>query len=113
MRPCLLSLNGLDVRGGRALGALLGVVTHLCALVQRLEAAALDRAVMNEHVLAGVIRRDEPEALVAVEPLHCSRGHFWSLRLGALRTRRVPGGNDCEKAGHYFGRTDARPVMPV
>src|SRR5215831_7879403 len=38
-------LQRLDVRRGRALGTLLGVVTHLRALSQRLEAVALDRAV--------------------------------------------------------------------
>src|SRR4051794_15104907 len=75
-RPCLFSLKRLDVRGRWALVALLGVVAHLCALGQRLEAVALDRAVVHEQVLAGVIRRDESEALVVAEPLHCSCGHL-------------------------------------
>src|SRR3954453_22250983 len=74
--PCLFSLKRLDVCCRRALGALLGVVAHLCALSQRLEAVALDRAVVNEQVLAGVIRCDESEALVVAEPLHCSCSHL-------------------------------------
>src|SRR3954454_4668184 len=75
----------LHVRGSRALVALLGVVAHLRAVGQRLEAAALDRAVMHEQILAGVIGCDEPEALVVVEPLDGSCCHLDSLRGCALR----------------------------
>src|SRR2546421_6185722 len=73
-------LERLDVRGRRALGALLGVVAHLGALGQRLEAAALDRVVVHEQILAVVIRRDESVALVVAEPLHGSCGHLCPLR---------------------------------
>src|SRR5438270_5700281 len=76
--PLLLGqsdLDRLDVRGRRALGALLGVVAHLRALGQRLEAVALDRAVVHEQILAGVIRRDESKALIVAEPLHGSCCH--------------------------------------
>src|SRR3954452_646162 len=74
-----LGLDRLHVRLGGTLGALLGVVAHLPALSQRLEAAALDRGVMHEQVFAGVIGRDEAEALVVVEPLHGSCCHLDSL----------------------------------
>src|SRR4051794_14798581 len=82
-----------DVRGCRALRALLCVVAHLRALGQRLEAAALDRAVMHEQVLALVIGRDEPEALVVVEPLNGSSCHLKvSFRmLSALRNAEGAG----------------------
>src|SRR5215211_566182 len=74
------ALQRLDVPCRRPLGALLGVVAHLRALSQRLEAAALDRAVVHEQVLAGVIRRNESETLVIVEPLHGSCCHLCPLR---------------------------------
>src|SRR5436190_22109669 len=81
-----------DVRGCRALRALLCVVAHLRALGQRLEAAALDRAVMHEQVLALVIGRDEPEALVVVEPLDGSSCHLsFSFRMCALRNAEGAG----------------------
>src|SRR5215204_2351660 len=69
-------LERLDVRRGRALGALFGVVAHLRALGQRLEAAALDRVVMHEQILALVIGCDEAKALLVAEPLHGSCCHL-------------------------------------
>ena len=42
-------------------------------LGEGLEALGLDGAVMDEAVLAAVLRRDEAEALLIVEPLHGSR----------------------------------------
>src|SRR3954469_8760244 len=67
----------LNVRCGRALLALLLVVAHLRALGERLEAAALDRGVVDEEVLAALIGRDEAEALVVVEPLDGSCCHLF------------------------------------
>src|SRR4051794_35009978 len=73
----------LDVRCSRALLTLLLVVAHLRALSKRLEAAALDRRVMNEEVLTAFIRSDEAEALVVVEPLNgsCCHVSFPPLRV--------------------------------
>src|SRR3954453_13719821 len=65
----------LNVRCGRALLALLLVVAHLRALGERLEAAALDRRVVDKEVLAALVRRDEAESLVVVEPLDGSCCH--------------------------------------
>jgi len=39
---------------------------------ERIEALGLDGAVMDEQVLPAVLRGDEPESLLIVEPLHCS-----------------------------------------
>src|SRR5688572_27450507 len=50
---------------------------------------------MDEEVLAALVRRDEAEALVVVEPLHGSGCHLIPPLLGALRTRRMLRGNDC------------------
>src|SRR3954447_13794616 len=72
--------DGAHVGGVRALGALLDLVLDLRALRERLKAAAGDRGVMHEHVLALIVGRDEPVALVVAEPFHDSRGHRPSLR---------------------------------
>src|SRR3954470_23334980 len=64
-----------DVDGLRALVARLGVEAHAGALGQRLEARGVDASVVDEEVLARVVRRDEAEALVVVEPLDGSGGH--------------------------------------
>src|SRR5690606_27557470 len=59
---------------GRALGALDHVELHASALGERLEAAALDRRMMDEQILAAVLGGDEAEALLIVEPLHGAGG---------------------------------------
>src|SRR5204863_9765878 len=77
---CRPPLEGGHVCCSRTLGPLLGVEADLRALGERLEAAALDGGVMDEEILAGIIGRDETEALVVVEPLHCSCCHVFPLR---------------------------------
>ena len=47
-------------------------VTELMALVETAGAGTLNRADMNEHVFAAVIRLDEAETLLRIEPLYCS-----------------------------------------
>src|SRR5215212_5220785 len=69
------ALERLYVRRVRALGAVLGVVADLRTLGQRLEAVAGDAGVVHEEVLALVVGRDEPEALVVAEPLDGSGCH--------------------------------------
>src|SRR3954447_26061770 len=69
------SLQRGDVDGLRALVAGLGVVGDLRVLGQRLEAVGVDAGVVDEEVLATVVRRDEAEALVVVEPLDGSGSH--------------------------------------
>src|SRR6516165_3017601 len=68
-------LEHAHVGGRRALRALLGVKRHLRTLSERLEAVAGDRGVMDEQILARVVRRDEPVALIVAEPLHSSGCH--------------------------------------
>src|SRR3954471_4931201 len=70
-----------DVDGLGALVAGVGVVGHLRALRQRLEAVRVDAGVVDEEVLAPLVRRDEAEALVVVEPLHGSGSHDFPPRL--------------------------------
>ena len=57
------------------------VVSDLLAIIQALEPGGLDSSDVHEHVLAAVLRLDEAEAFVAVEPLHCSSRHVDRLRL--------------------------------
>src|SRR5688500_20292727 len=65
-----------DVLGGRPLLALHDVELHRVTLGQRLEAAALDGAVVDEAVLRAVVGGDEAEPLRVVEPLHLAgRAH--------------------------------------
>src|SRR4051794_6513717 len=101
----------LNVRRGRALLTLLLVVAHLRALSQRLEAAALNRRVMNEEVLAAFIGGDEAEALVVVEPLDGSCCHVVlpSVCVCELRNAEGLGGSNCGNAVHVlYRRASAR-----
>src|SRR5205085_1206973 len=82
------------LRGG-ALLPLHDVELDALAFVERLEAAALNGRVVHEQVFAAVLGRDEAEALVVVEPLHCAfRAHRTGLPaergwLCRARTRRA------------------------
>src|SRR5258708_17725316 len=66
----------VHVCGLGALVALLGLALHLCTLRERPVAAALDRAEVDEQVLATLIGGDEPVTLVRVEPLDSSGCHI-------------------------------------
>src|SRR5687768_2393446 len=69
-----------DVLRRRALLALDDVELDTLALRERAETAALDGRVVDEAILAAVLRRDEAEALLVVEPLHGAGGtHYHSL----------------------------------
>src|SRR5205085_8591192 len=59
-----------DVFRSRTFSALHEVEFHRLALCQRLEAVALNRAVMHETVSVAAIGRDESESFRVVEPLH-------------------------------------------
>src|SRR3990170_6698570 len=64
------------------------------ALVQGLEALALDRGEVDEHVLPG-LARDEPVALLVAEPLHgallCQRTPPGAWARGSVARATVPG----------------------
>ena len=68
---CEVDLEGLDVRGLQALGALGHFEFNRLAIIQRLVAISHDRGEMDENVLTA-LALDEPEALAGIEPLHCS-----------------------------------------
>src|SRR5262249_25527088 len=86
--PPALCLDQADVRRLRALLTLLGLVLHLRALVERAVPRALNRAEVDEEVLAALVGGDEPIALVRVEPLDSSGCHI-SFHLLANFTERA------------------------
>jgi hypothetical protein len=91
-------LLGYDVGRARAFLALLNVVGDGLSLGQRLEATALDGAVMDEDVLAAVGRSDKAEAFLVTEPLDCTCCHFGNLwiELNVCICRQLSG---------YYGRS--------
>src|SRR5262249_17783016 len=79
--PCITmrdDLDGDDVRRLRALRPLAGLVLDLRVLGERLESLAGNVAVVDEEVLASLVRRDEAVALRVVEPLHGSCCHAYT-----------------------------------
>src|SRR3712207_9060542 len=62
--------------------------SDLGALLEGAVAVGLDRAVVDEQVLARVVRGDEAEALVVVEPLDGSSGHVEIPPVGDGAARR-------------------------
>src|SRR5215467_6365737 len=64
-----------DVGRLLTLGAGRDVEGHLLVLLQRLEAALLDRREVHEEILAAAIRGDEAIAFCIVEPLDRTRSH--------------------------------------
>jgi hypothetical protein len=63
------------------------LVRDSLSLVKSRQPRAFDRANVHEDVLAAVIRLDESEALLAIEPLHSSLRHVSFFSTCALRPR--------------------------
>jgi hypothetical protein len=81
-------LEGLDVRGLQALGALGDFEFNRLAIIQRLVAVSHDCGEMDENVLS-TLALDESKALAGIEPLHCSLFFthcIYSFLLTALRS---------------------------
>src|SRR5262249_48942076 len=96
-------LQRADVDGLGALVAGLGVEAHAGALGEGAEPLRVDARVVDEEVLAGVVRRDEAEALVVVEPLDGSGGHsLIPPGISVLRSRRTQRGNDADAGTAWF-----------
>src|SRR5690349_2313302 len=75
---CARSACGAEVLRGELAGAavLRDLEIDLLAFGQAVHARTLDRGDMDEHVRSAGVRLDEAEALLVVEPLHCSSCHF-------------------------------------
>src|ERR1700682_5828142 len=82
------SLDGLDVRGLRALRALHNLERHALALGQRLVAVHADRREVHEHIVA-TFTLDEAVALLVREPLNGALCQLWFL-LTATTTAQAP-----------------------
>ena len=82
-------LRFTNVRGLKSLGSTDDIELEPLAFGQRLEALALDRGVVNEHVLATLLL-DETKTLRFVEPLHRSVCHLQtpSTNRGIAPTQR-------------------------
>src|SRR4029079_12604572 len=70
-------LDGAQILGGRlaATAGGHGVVGDLLALVEGAHPGAFDRADVHEDILVAIVRLNEAEALLAIEPLHGSLVH--------------------------------------
>jgi hypothetical protein len=73
------SLERLDLNGLRALRPGLRSYETRAPSRERAEAVALDRGVVHEQIRARLVRRDEAEALLVVEPLDGSGAMLLSL----------------------------------
>src|SRR5215467_5213366 len=84
--------GGSQVLGRRLSGLAVGndLEGDFLAFLELVEAGALDRADVDEDVLAAVLRLDESVALLRVEPLHGSFGHgvlVFHMRVDLSRAR--------------------------
>src|SRR6266849_1382130 len=120
-------LEGLDVRGLQALGALGDFEFNRLAIVQRLVAISHDRGEMDENVLS-TLALDESKALAGIEPLHCSlffthciysflltamRSYFESGRVGTALVNKLSGAstpNPSTELRAVFGRKKRQQV---
>ena len=69
--------GGLEIAGGLLAAALVGFhfVGDLLAFGETTHSCALDSGDVHEHIVAAVIRLDEAEALLLVEPLNSTDSH--------------------------------------
>src|SRR3954469_15961917 len=94
MRRSRRSADSLEILGGSLAAGTVGdqLELDLLAFRQMGHAGALDGADVHECVLAAVIRRNEAEALGAVEPLNRSRSHGKYLSNVDMLTRQSEAG---------------------
>ena len=69
-------LDGSDSYCLGSFSSLLNVELNTLVFLERTMAASLDLGVVDEEVLRAVVRGDEAEALVTVEPFHSSLCHL-------------------------------------
>ena len=69
-------LDGSDSYCLGSFGSLLNLELNTLVFLERTMAASLDLGVVDEEVLRAVVRGDEAEALLTVEPFHSSLCHL-------------------------------------
>src|SRR3954468_8132278 len=104
--------DGPDVRGLRALLALLLVELHALVLVQAAVAVAGDGGVVDEEVLTTVVRGDEPEALFGVEPLHRALRHCGLSFSSRDEAHTVCNPGSCELPGSKSNEDGRKRAIP-
>src|SRR6266545_3238534 len=95
-----------------ALGALGDVELDPLVLVQATEAVGLDLGEVDEDFLVAAVYGDEAEALVGVEPLHCSLCHVFLLlgvRSRTVRLRWPSSAGGLHRPGREMTTAPARP----
>jgi hypothetical protein len=82
----IAGLDGAQIVGRRLAGSTVGadLEGHFLSLIEALHSSALDRADMDENVLASIFRLNKAETLLAIEPLYGSYAHRMSLSNGAV-----------------------------
>lgn len=85
-------LNGLQIFCCIFSGPRIGdnVEGHALSFIKALHPCTFDRLHVNEHISSTVIRLDEPEALLAVEPLHGSLRHVSYPKVDAFGAATAP-----------------------
>src|SRR5690606_13581250 len=100
----------------RALLALHDIELHRLAFLQALEAVRLNRRMVDEAVLAPVLRRDEAESLVVIEPLDCALGtHEYRRSLCGSRPSGcgIPVPNELTRYGNEKGPGRSAQVLSL
>ena len=62
----------------RPFAALSWLVLYALPIVEALETLRVDVGVMDEEIVAAVVRGDKPKTFLIAEPLYCTRCHFAS-----------------------------------
>ena len=86
--PALRDLN--YVLCSRTFRSLTHIELHCRALSESLETLGLDRAVVDEAILASILRCNESETFLVIEPLH-STLHTYHLLRYVLRASECSG----------------------
>src|SRR5260370_30896948 len=99
--------NGAQLVGGRLAGPLIisELIRQLLAFVQVRHLGALDRADVNEHILAAIIRLNEAKTLLRIEPFDSSGAHALSFRLTRIWQHSWQG---CRRWSKFRGSSSVR-----
>src|SRR5437773_8813569 len=107
MRPATRRQSGRrDLLRLGTLRALGDLEAHPLVLVQAAVSGGLDRGVVDEHIRAPAVRRDEPESLFRVEPLDGSLSHCCISSTHTYRPTTVSG-------RVAVGQVGARPTVTL
>lgn len=100
----MAALKRTNVAGGGPLLPLLDFELNSLSFGQALVPCHLNRRVMSEQVLPLIVRGDEAEALVRVEPLNCAGSHVNSNSSGIESSQAMRGKNRARINEEQIGR---------